>query len=44
MTQALYELVLNPLGMTYVDLLLLHHAGRFEKDTNPRPPCFNAAL
>ena len=29
MTQALYDLVLNPLQMQYVDLLLLHHAGRW---------------
>lgn len=27
MTQALYDLVLTPLQMDYVDLLLLHHAG-----------------
>ena len=41
MTQALYDLVLNPLQMTYVDLLLLHHAGRWETDNNPHPPCFD---
>jgi hypothetical protein len=44
MTQALYELVLDPLQTTYVDLLLLHHAGRFEQDKNPHPPCFDATL
>jgi len=44
MTQALYQLVLDPLQMTYVDLLLLHHAGRFENDKNPHPPCFDASL
>ena len=36
MTQALYDLVLNPLQATYVDLLLLHHAGRWETDNNVR--------
>lgn len=41
MTQALYDLVLNPLQMEYVDLLLLHHAGRWETDNNPHPPCFD---
>jgi hypothetical protein len=44
MTQALYSLVLAPLQMSYVDLLLLHHAGRWETDTNPHPPCFDASL
>jgi hypothetical protein len=44
MTQALYELVLDPLQTSYVDLLLLHHAGRFQKDTNPHPPCWDASL
>jgi diketogulonate reductase-like aldo/keto reductase len=43
MTQALYDLVLTPLQMDYVDLLLLHHAGRWETDNNPHPPCFNLA-
>ena len=43
MTAALNTLVLQPLGMSYVDLLLLHHAGRWETDKNPHPPCFNAA-
>ena len=41
MTQALYEQVLNPLQTSYVDLLLLHHAGRWETDNDPRPPCFD---
>lgn len=41
MTQALYELVLNPLNMSYVDLLLIHHAGRWETDNYGRPPCFD---
>jgi 2,5-diketo-D-gluconate reductase A len=41
MTQALFELVLQPLQMTYVDLLILHHAGRWETDNNPHPPCFD---
>jgi diketogulonate reductase-like aldo/keto reductase len=36
--------VLEPLQTTYVDLLLLHHAGRFSTDSNPRPPCWNPAL
>lgn len=44
MTAALYSLVLQPLNMSYVDLLLLHHAGRWETDNDPHPPCFNAAL
>ena len=44
MTAALYELVLNPLQMSYVDLLLIHHAGRWETDNNPHPPCFDASL
>jgi len=41
MTQALYEQVLNPLQTTYVDLLLIHHAGRWETDNYGRPPCFD---
>jgi diketogulonate reductase-like aldo/keto reductase len=41
MTADLFSLVLGPLGMDYVDLLLLHHAGRWETDNNPRPPCFD---
>lgn len=45
MTQAFYEQVLNPLQMTYVDLLLLHHAGRVEGDNrSPKPPCFDITL
>lgn len=44
MTEDLYSQVLGPLQTTYVDLLLLHHAGRFSNDNNPRPPCFNASL
>ena len=43
MSSALQTLVLAPLAMTYVDLLLLHHAGRWETDNNPHPPCFNLA-
>ena len=44
MTGALFDLVLGPLGAGaggYVDLLLLHHAGRWESDNNPHPPCFD---
>jgi 2,5-diketo-D-gluconate reductase A len=41
MTQALFDLVLQPLQMEYVDLLLIHHAGRWETDNNPHPPCFD---
>jgi 2,5-diketo-D-gluconate reductase A len=41
MTTAMQTLVLQPLNTTYVDLLLLHHAGRWETDTDPRPPCFD---
>jgi len=44
MTQALYELVLDPLQMSYVDLLFIHHAGRWETDKNQHPPCFDASL
>ena len=44
MTQALYTLVLDPLQTSYVDLLLLHHAGRMPTDKNPHPPCFDASL
>ena len=43
MAQALHDLVLSPLQMDYVDLLLLHHAGRWETDNNPRPACFDAS-
>jgi diketogulonate reductase-like aldo/keto reductase len=42
MSSALDTLVLAPLQMEYVDLLLLHHAGRWETDNNPHPPCFSA--
>jgi diketogulonate reductase-like aldo/keto reductase len=42
MTGDLNTLVLAPLQTTYVDLLLLHHAGRWETDKNPHPPCFDA--
>ena len=44
MTQALFDLVLSPLQMEYVDLLLLHHAGRWETDNEPRPPCWDPSL
>ncbi len=44
MTAALYEQVLQPLQTTYVDLLLLHHAGRWLTDNNPHPPCFDQTL
>ena len=44
MTEALYTLVLDPLQMQYVDLLLLHHAGRWETDKNPHPPCVDLSL
>jgi diketogulonate reductase-like aldo/keto reductase len=37
------NLVLAPLGLDYVDLILLHHAGRWETDRNPHPPCFDAS-
>jgi len=40
-TSAVQTLVLQPLEVDYVDLLLLHHAGRWQTDSNPRPPCFN---
>jgi diketogulonate reductase-like aldo/keto reductase len=43
MSGALDTLVLAPLQMQYVDLLLLHHAGRWETDNNPHPPCFDLA-
>lgn len=43
MASDLNSLVLAPLQMEYVDLLLLHHAGRWETDRNPHPPCFDAA-
>lgn len=39
MTADLFQLVLEPLKVDYVDLLLLHHAGRHKTDKNPRPPC-----
>lgn len=44
MTGALTTLVLEPLNVTYVDLLLIHHAGRWQTDNNPRPPCFDPTL
>jgi diketogulonate reductase-like aldo/keto reductase len=45
MTQRLYEGVLDPLNTTYVDLLLIHHAGRLESDnSHGRPACFDASL
>lgn len=44
MTQALFDLVLSPLNTNYVDLLLLHHAGRWETDNDPRPPCWDSTL
>ena len=37
------SLILAPLGLDYVDLLLLHHAGRWETDKNPHPACFDAS-
>jgi diketogulonate reductase-like aldo/keto reductase len=43
MSADLQALVLAPLQMDYVDLLLLHHAGRWETDRNPHPPCFDAS-
>ena len=43
MAADLQSLVLAPLQMEYVDLLLLHHAGRWETDRNPHPPCFDAS-
>lgn len=42
--QALYQQVLDPLQTTYVDLLLLHHAGRWETDNDPRPACWDPTL
>jgi len=42
-TDAVNQQVLQPLELDYVDLLLLHHAGRWETDRNPHPPCFNAS-
>ena len=44
MTNALNVLVLEPLQTTYVDLLLIHHAGRMSTDKNPHPPCFDSTL
>jgi 2,5-diketo-D-gluconate reductase A len=44
MTAALFQQVLQPLQMDYVDLLLIHHAGRWETDKNPHPPCFDITL
>ena len=41
MTAALASLVLAPLQVDYVDLLLIHHPGRWETDNNPHPPCFD---
>jgi len=35
--------ILTPLGVTYVDLLLLHHAGRQVTDPYPHPACFDAS-
>ena len=43
MKQDLQNLVLAPLQVDYVDLLLLHHAGRWQTDNNPHPPCFDAS-
>jgi len=43
MSNDLKTLVLAPLATSYVDLLLLHHAGRWETDKNPHPPCFDAS-
>eukprot|EP01116_Phalansterium_solitarium_P001578 TRINITY_DN1138_c0_g1_i1.p1 TRINITY_DN1138_c0_g1~~TRINITY_DN1138_c0_g1_i1.p1 ORF type:complete len:312 (+),score=104.14 TRINITY_DN1138_c0_g1_i1:104-1039(+) len=40
-TAAVKQMVLEPLGLDYVDLLLLHHPGRWATDTQPRPHCFN---
>lgn len=37
----LQEQVLGPLGMDYVDLLLMHHAGRPQSETT-HPACFTA--
>jgi len=42
-TDAVIQQVLQPLEVGYVDLLLLHHAGRWETDRNPHPDCFNAS-
>jgi len=42
-TNATIDLVLKPLDLEYVDLLLLHHAGRWQTDNNPHPPCWNAS-
>ena len=39
---ALKTTVLTPLGLPYVDLLLLHHAGREITDPYTRPACFDA--
>ena len=41
MTADLFSLVLEPLKTSYVDLILLHHAGRWNTDKNPRPACFD---
>jgi len=42
-TGALMSQVLEPLQMEYVDLLLMHHAGRVKGDKRPLPPCFDAS-
>ena len=39
--QIIHDDVLTPLGLDYVDLLLLHHAGRLVTDPYPHPACFN---
>jgi 2,5-diketo-D-gluconate reductase A len=44
MSQALFDLVLAPLQTSYLDLLLLHHAGRWETDNDPRPACWDPTL
>ena len=43
MSSDMDNLILAPLGLDYVDLLLLHHAGRWETDKNPHPACFDAS-
>ena len=43
MSSDMQSLILAPLGLDYVDLILLHHAGRWETDRNPHPPCFDAS-
>lgn len=41
-SDAVEQLVLAPLETPYVDLILMHHAGRHQTDTNPHPDCFDA--